>query len=455
MRPGRQLIAAALCTLVLAKPSIANTYIASEPPVSSTATLNEIDRALLLQLIRFSRFNTHFRLESNYHQPWRAWTYPLAREAGTGATFGGTLTDITQQAKGLHNLRRISKSAIKNGMAASLTGNIVSGCASSLELAQNTWVMLKAKQHGFDPHASVAFVKEVMTTTDSLFEKRRQLSASETSPVKLKIRELESHLLKRIRQQLLFEFLTWSVHSRDQAWKENTFYTFDALQSFTRMSAIILARKALDDPPYARGAAVTGLISNSVLTANPIVSNLTGYVVRRYQRHKLAKEFSFERPEQSDTDLQELRELQKNYPEDNFEQQLQVFTALSDKSGRLDITLDKESKQIARYQQIAQQQIIAGPIIGLTAMASSILSTVAIFNFRDKPYTANKLGLSGRISQSTGQVAALVLTPYITVKGMIRHHRWKVQEKLPEQVLAKRLANLDRVEEQVKTTSIH
>lgn len=450
MRLGHQIIAVGFCALFcLPQVSLASIDNAPELPTKRSVKINELDRTLLLELIKFSRFNIHFHLESNYHQKWRAWTYPLGREAGTAATFGGTLTDITQQAKGLSNLRRISRSTITNGMAASMTGNAISGSASSLELAQNTWVMWQAKKHGYSPRASVAFAKSIMTSTDALFDKRQQLILLESSPAKRKVHEMESELLKRIRQQLLFEFLTWSVYSREQAWRENTFYTIDAADSFTRMTAVILARRALDEPRVAKSAAVCGLIANSALTLNPIVSNLTAYAVRKYQKHKLAGQFSFQRPAMPDDSLQELKQLQADYPGEKLEEQLAVLLELGARSGRLEATLDRESKEIARYRQIAQQQLIAGPAIGLTALASSILSMVAIYDFHDKPVIANRLGFSGRISHSTGQVAALLITPYTAVHGMILNQRRKSRGELPAQILAQRLAKLDHLEQQI------
>lgn len=450
MRLGHQIIAVGFCALFcLPQPSLANIDNAPELTKRS-AEINELDRTLLRELIKFSRFNIHFHLESNYHQKWRAWTYPLGREAGTAATFGGTLTDISQQAKGLSgNLRRISRNAIENGMASSMTGNAISGSASSLELAQNTWVMWHAKKNGFSPRASVAYVKSIMASTDALFDKRTQIIALEPSPAKRKVHEMESELLKRIRQQLLFEFLTWSVYSREQAWRENTFYTIDAMDSFTRMTAVILARRALDEPRVARSAAVCGLIANSALTLNPIISSITGYAMRKYQKHKLAGQFSFERPGMPEDGLQDLKQLQANYPGEKLEEQLAVLIDLGTRSGRLDANLDREAKEIARYRQIAQQQLIAGPIIGLTAVASSILSTIAIFDYHDQPVIANRLGFSGRISHSTGQVAALILTPYTAVRGMMLSRRLKLRGELPAQILEQRLKRLDHLEQQI------
>ena len=442
MRLGRQIIVAGLCTLLCMPQALAN--------ADNLSTIDSVDKELLLEFIRLSRFNIHFRLESNRHQPWRFWTYALGREAGTAAGFGGTLTDIVQQADGYNHPRRISKSAVKNGIASSMTGNAISGAASSLELVQNTWVMWQAKKAGFSPRSSTAFVKGVMASTDSLFAQRQQLISREDSSTQREVREMESELLKRIRQQLLYEFLSWSVHSRDQAWRENTFYTIDALDNFTRMTAVILARRALDDRRYAKPAIVCALIANSALTFNPIVRNIVGRTVGKHQRHKLAKDFSFERPIPSEDNIQKLKQMQAKYPESKEQNELAELIELSERSGRLDANLDRETKEIERYRQIAQQQSVAGPLIGSTALASSILSSVAIYNYSDKPVIANRLGLSGRISQCTGQVAALVYTPYTVVRGMMLTRYRKSRGELPEQVLAKRLEKLDSIEAQVK-----
>ncbi len=444
MRFGHQIIVVGLCALLCMPQAAAN---ASAP---ETMDMNAVDRELLLEFIKFSRFNIHFRLESNRHQPWRFWTYALGREAGTAATFGGTLTDIVQQADGLNNPRRISKSAVVNGMASSITGNAISGCASSLELVQNTWIMWRAKKAGYSPKDSTATAKRMMTATNALFEKRQQLISLEASPAARKVHEMESELLKRIRQQLLYEFLSWSVHSRDQAWRENTFYTIDAADNFTRMAATILARRALDNRSYAKPAVVCSLIANSALTLNPIFRNIVGRTVGRHQKHKLAKEFSFERPIPAENSIQELQQMQANYPEGKEDKQLAELIELSERSGRLDAALDRETKDIERYRQIAQQQSVAGPLIGSTGLTSSILSSIAIYNYSDKPVVANRLGFSGRITQSTGQVAALILTPYTVVRGMIFNSRRKSRGELPEQILEQRLARLDRLEARVK-----
>lgn len=412
-----------------------------------------IDKALYLELIKLSRFNIQFHLQANAHQKWRSFTYPLGRESGTAVSCSGTIIDLNQQARNLNHPRGISRSAIKSGIACNITGSAISGCSSGLELAQNSWVMWQARKQGFSPKDSVEFVKTFVKNTDVLLEKRERFTALETSIPIRRVRELETALLRRIRQQLLFEFRAWSCHSRDQAWRENTFYAIDSAQNFLRMTASILARKALEEPDLAGGSIVCALISNSAATINPLFRNLVGHTVRKYQKGKLAKEFPIERPlvpEGMSND--EFKELQEQYSVDKqHEELLTTALLLHDRSERIDVHLDRETNEIARYRQVAQQQSVSGPIIGLTGVTGSVLSAVAFFGYRDDPGKAIKIGFPGRITNLSGQAYALVNTPYTVFSGMRRNRRLREKGELPEQILNQRLKNLDKFEAQVRS----
>lgn len=428
------------------------------PPVSiapaapAPRSLAAVDKELYLELIKLSRFNVRFHLEANRHQRWRSVTYPLGRESGTALVLAGNLIDIRQQSRGLNNPRRINRDAIENGLASSITGNALSGCASALELAQNTWMMSKATRQGFSPRESVGFVKNVVARTDALFVEREQFTAMESYERRRRVRELETELLKRIRQQLLFEFRSWSCHSRDQAWRENTFYTLDSLQSFTRMTAGILARRALDEPDLAGGSIVCALTASSIATLNPIVRNFIGLSMRKHQERKLAREFPSERPAMpAGMSLDELTELQKHVPGDrDHEELLTSALLLSDRSERIDVNLDKETREIERFRQIAQQQTVSGPLIGLTGVAGGTLSAVAFYGYRKEPKTAIRIGFSGRLSSVTGLSYAILNTPYTVISGAIRNKRLRDRGEAPQQILEERLKNLDRFEAQVK-----
>lgn len=425
----------------------------SEPDRTHYKSIVAVDKDMYLELIKLSRFNVRFHLEANAHQKWRSLTYPLGRESGTAVSMAGTLVDLNQQAKNLNHPRGISRSAIKDGIACNITGSALSGCSSGLELAQNSWVMWQARKQGFSPRDSVDFVKKILKDTDVLLEERERLTAMETDVPRRRVHELETALIRRIRQQLLFEFRTWSCHSRDQAWRENTFFAIDSAQSFLRMTASILARKSLEDPDFASGSIVCALISNSTATINPIFRNLVGHAVRKHQAKKLAKEFPAERPLMpSGMSLDELKELQaKHAGHKEHEELLTAALLLSERSEKIDLNLDRETKEVERYRQIAQQQSVSGPLIGLSGLTSSITSAVAFFGYKDEPNKAIKIGFPGRITAVTGQAYAILYTPYTVFSGMRRNRRLRERGQLPAQILDERLKNLDRFEAQVRS----
>jgi hypothetical protein len=402
------------------------------------------DKALLVELIALAKFNVHFHLEANRHQKWRQITYPLGRESGTALTFAATLIDIRQQVRGLDDPRRIQRNELKKAVACGITGNAISGGSSAMELAQNCWVMMKAKQSGYSPAQSLAFVKDIVSKTDRLLDQRDVLAEQVPSDDMKTVRKLETKLVRRIRQQLLFEFTTWSAHSRDRAWRENTFYFLDSGQNFTRMTAGILARGAFDRPKLARPSVICALVANSVATINPIVRNVTGMALRKYQERKLGKEIPTERPAADLDGLQATLAFSSDRPSDS----LQRIARLTSRTEALDAELNREVKEIDRYRQIAQQQSISGPLIGLTGVTSSTLATVAVFGYQDDIETATRLGLAGRITQGTGQAYALLNTPYTVVKGMIRNHHLRERGALPTQILEARLKLLEELERQ-------
>lgn len=417
---------------------------------STVAKISSIDRTLLLELIKLARFNIRFRQEANRHQKWRALTYAAGREAGTAVAFAASLSDLKQRVRGLDDPSLISRNALKNVVTASLVGSAISGSASSLELAQNTWMILQAGQNGYSPKASTAFVKNIVFTTDKLFEQRERLVSVMPQDLKQRrIYEVESDLLEHIRQQLLFEFCSWSCHSRGQAWRENTFYSLDAMQNFTRMSAAIIGLKGFSQPGLGGAAAVTTVVANSVATVNPLVCGLVGLSMRKYQQKKLAREFARPRPILATEALAELKVKIVDRENDSEAKLLEEAVSLGDKSERLDLAINRENKDIERLRRVAQQQTIAGPIIGLTSIPGAVLGTIAFYDYRFDRVTTNKLLFAGRISALAGQSFALVQTPYTVIAGRIKNGKLKRAGILPEQMLAERLKNLDHLEAQL------
>lgn len=412
--------------------------------------VDDIDRALILEFIKLARFNIRFQQEANRHQPWRALTYPIAREAGTAVSFGSSLVDLRERVRGFDDPRLISKSSLRHAITTSIVGNTISGGASSAELAQNTWVMLNARRNGYSPKDSAAYVKSIVKTTDALFEQRNQLIVSPQAPERRRtLYEFEARLLRSIRERLLYEFTTWSCLSREQAWSENTFYAIDAVQNFTRVGSGIIGLRAFKQPNIGGSAAICGLVANSAATLNPLIRNAVGISIRKYQRRKLSKDFPVDRPDTS-ADLAVLAKLQKDIPEEKQSTLLADAVSFSDGGTRLDAVLERETKQIQRLRQVAQQQTISGPLIGLTGLSGSVLGTTAFYEYRTDRETTNSLLFAGRVAAVAGQGYALLLTPYTMIAGLRKQRRLKKRGELPSQLLEQRLKRLDELEQKIR-----
>ncbi len=415
--------------------------------------LFELDRVILLEIIKLSRFNIHFRLEANYHWPGRAWLYPLGQEAGTACIFANNVTDLSQRARGLNDPRLISRRSRKRGAEAAIVGSAIRGTSSAAELLQNTYVAWHARQLGFSPRA-----------LGSLFERiyRQNRYSFRTAPIMLGNAEslynkplfvLEGHLFKHIRNQLLYEFENWSIQSRAQEWRENTFFAIDAVRNFIGMSAGIQAIKGFNHSGYRGSAAITTIVSSTMATVNPWVRDLAALAITKYQRKRLSEIFAIRKPktlEQLVKDWDDLDQVMSgNIPENTDKKVLREIAMLTKKSQDLDSSMVSEDVRIQRLRRVAAQQAISGPLIGTTILARAICSTVAYYGYRKRPVVANRIAFAGRVTESTGLAYSLVATPV----GLARrvHYERKLAKKgtLPRQILLNRLKELDDLEAQV------
>jgi hypothetical protein len=199
------------------------------------------------------------------------------------------------------------------------------------------------------------------------------------------------------------------------------------------MSAGILAMQAFRTPKTARASALCGLVGNSLATLNPIIRNIAGIAIRKHQQHVLARVLPTQAPEELSEDMQP----QTSSP------WLQKVELLTKRTNKIDVALERENAQIQRYRQIAQQQSISGPLIGLTGVASSTLATEAVFGYSDDIKTATRLGLSGRITQGVGQAYSLLNTPITLLIGIKHDSDLRRKGELPTQILERRLQQLD------------
>jgi len=415
--------------------------------------ISQIDRKLVMECINFARFNIHFRLEANYHSPQRDWRYPLGQEAGTAGVFANAIVSLDEHAKGLSNLQRISKSAQRNGLCAAIVGNAIRGSSSAIELGENSLVQLHARKNGFSPHDSVIFVKLRLDNAEKLLGQREQLVNSLDSDRERKLFELHDRLFRQIFQQLLSQFMKWSVNSREVAWREDTFYALNTAQNFILMSSSILSLNAFVNPQARSSAIVTGLVGNSISTINPPFRTIVGVCMRKYQRHYLRNTFAPYRLVSIPEWQPEWQNLKDRIPEErsaSIQEAIAELSFLANDSKKLDDMLDAETNRIQKLRRVAAQQAISGPLIGLASLSRSILSAVAHYDYPQQPKVRNQLNFAGAIPQVVGQGYSLINTPTAAIMNLRYKKKLAKRGELPEQILKQRLKNLDTLESQLQ-----
>ncbi|CAN5607455.1 hypothetical protein BH11CYA1_BH11CYA1_18320 [soil metagenome] len=421
----------------------------------------KLDRKIMLECIKLARYNAEYHDNVNRKSFAQEWLYPMQREAGTALAFSNTIVDIRQRARGLRNPSLVSRTAQKKGLECAIVGQAITGTSSAVQLLQNLNFTRVASKNGFSPAASAAVVKGYVTTIDAMLAERAQLLAGQNLVRTKELYELQGRLLTHIKNQLIFEYKNWSVGSRFTEWSENTFYAIDSAQGFTQMGSSLCSLQGFSKRDYSGGAAITGLVGNALVTCNPIIRTTVGHVVAKIERRRLDKLFPQGPRRSIDEVLSEWSSsADPRAVDDSSPLETKELAFLIRRTEELDGPLDKEVAHVQQLRRIADQQAISGPLIGLTGVTRSVMNTIAYYqnsppgspNFESSRVAGNKLNLSGRIVQSTGQAYSLVNTPYTEVKHYLYYRRLKKANQSPKQLLEQRLNRLAELEKRVKAS---
>jgi uncharacterized protein YbjT (DUF2867 family) len=115
----------------------------------------------------------------------------------------------------------------------------------------------------------------------------------------------------------------------------------------------------------------------------------------------------------------------------------------------LDKALGNDVRTIQNLRGVAQQQEIPGPLIGLTSVARATIATDAYYS--SDPRKTNQMLFAGRIPQSVGQTAAIVITAATKIMSVKKDAELRRRGALPSQIFSQRLKKLDALEAIVRS----
>lgn len=421
--------------------------------------MRELDRQIILELVELDRFNIQYRLEINHTAGWRKVLYPLAQTGNAAALAGNTIVGLRQNVRGWNQPQLVSDTALRKGFSSAMVGTMLGGASSSVELIADGMQTLHDRKMGFSPKRALSFEKHKVNHINQLLAVRDDLMVeSRLTGNRRELVELKGQMCRYIRDRLVSEFEQWYIHAREYSCYRNTFYALNVITNATRFAAVQIAFKGLNSFRYNGALGPTLIASGFIASITPALSSATGLLMRKCQTKHLAGQFrnaealSNEDMEQHYQYLCRLLASTGELDERNKKLLSELAILRKDTLG-IDETVHRESDKIKELRRVAAQHAIVGPIVGSLSLTSGIMNTIAYHGYRQQPKISNRLLLSGGLSTLNGEVLALYITPKSAISGFLYEHDLRRRGQHPDQLLAKRLSDLDDLEATIKSNS--
>jgi hypothetical protein len=438
--------------------------ITSSPEVAE-GQVDDLTRQILLKEIELERFNVHYTMEVAKQGRWKGWRYGLASEANSLTGLAGSIVSFVERGSHLRNPDHVNNAHQEYANFVPMIGNIIGAGAAVMEFGINEFHDVGARRKGFAPKAAVEHVRSLKSEIDSLLVQRAALTRVEaTAPTLIghaEIDDVEGKVLKDLRDQGLLEFERFHIGARKLLAFQQMQYTFDFLKNTTSAIGYEFGYLSLHrhDRKWNYRGGVMFIISGGLYMGGPILSRVFAKGVGEMHRHRLlptTQDAENSKLDQLISDHAQLDQLCKDTKiipssvERSVERE--AIYGLHEKTFQ-DQIRDSEKKR-DKAKLAATQNIFGGLFVGTTKVASGVLFTVAGVDYQGKGHVNNRGTNSNLFAASAagvpGTVYSILDTLRINVKGEINRHNLVKSGRLPAQLAAKRLSELDTMEARLK-----
>lgn len=412
-------------------------------------------KEILQSGIEIERFSLHFRMENAKQPRFRRLRYFLAQEAGASGLLAFEVTGIKQFGIGRKRPLKLDPRPLRGALAAATTTSIIASSGSMFELGSNVVHMIKNKHHGYDPKSANKYVANKLHHIDQLLAQRETLlQANSTDPSYARV-VAEGKILRDLRSSFVNEYSHFNADTSAFRTYQNMFYLLNASYNAVGAIAANTAYRALARPHLNGTANVLFIVSGSMATVTPLISQAAGYYARHHALAVMEKEIGSSEfsPEQFAIDLKNL-ETASGGTEGSLIQSLPLTqrVGIYTQSNQLFTKqLDAETKTMRKLEKVALQTSLLGPAIGSTLMTQGILGTYGYYHYPIEPRKQINQYYCGSIVGAVGAGAAVVGNAASLLAGYSYEHKLSKQKKLPVQLIEQRLAHLDEVEKQVQS----
>lgn len=441
-----------LTQLASASSDSANTAFSSLTPEQQ---YSQLTKQILLAGIELERFSLNFRLESAKQPRFRNLRYFLTQETAAATGLGFEIAFVEQANKGRRRPLQVSKPVLHGALTTAMTGAIIGGSGSALELSSNVLQAIKNKRHGFDFKTANKFVVAKLKEIDQLLAQRDALVAAHPEHPGHEGAILEGKILKELRNCFITEYSDFNADTKGYITYQNLFYLLNASYSAIQAAGAWCGYRGVTKPKYNGPANVLFVVSGAMAMVTPILSTAAGKYARKHAYESLEKQIG-EKPKFDEGAFavqgKELREILKttngmvisSMPGTD---RLAMYT---DSATLFKKQLDSETTIMRRNEKVALQNNLLAPVIGAQLMTQGIFGCIGSYRYNLRPRKQLSMFYRGAIVGTVGTSMATVGNAVSLLSTLSYEHRLSKENKMPAQLIKARLEHLEEVEKEVR-----
>jgi hypothetical protein len=407
----------------------------------------------LLAGIELERFSLNYRLEAARQPKFRQVRYFLCQEAGAAGGLAFETTGDDQFGKGRRQPLKLDKDALRGALATTMTTSIIAASSSGLEFSSNMLRAYKNGKNGYDSHSATKFVSAHLQQIDDLLLKRQELVAQADGNPGYARAVAEGQMLHALRGSFANEYATFNADTRSYMLYQNLFYLLNASYNTVGAVAADVAYRAVSRPHLNGTANILFITSGALATVTPIITTTTEKYMRRHAYASVEKELHATKfdPEEFAAQCKKMEALDHStegtmMPSFPVTNRMAIYTASNTLFQK---QLESETKVIRKFEKVALQTSLLGPVIGATLMTQGILGTNGYYKYPLQPRRQLAQFYYGSVVGTVGTGAATIANAVSLLQTLSYEHKLTKENRMPKQLIQKRLEHLAEIEKTV------
>ena len=431
-------------------------------PESSMEKIDTLTRQILLKEIQLERFIIAYRMHMAENSRLKGWRYFLSQETNASLSDAGFIVITSERGKNISSPQRVRNGILEDGLILRIIGNWIGAAGSLGEFVLNDCHERKLKKEGFSPDLAMRYVLTLRSELDQLLTERDYLVQKEQtksllSP-KARIVAIEGAVLIDIRDLLLMEYSNFHISARRFIAFEQSLYLLDIARNAAAAAANTVSLLAvrhnnlhLDGP-----AGIVAVVSGGLTMVNPIISRVFGKMIGARQKRLIApctQGVPAQNIKKLDSDLLSLKKMYVIVDKPHLQpvnDSLSYLALYQSQDASYTNRLELTSREIRAGQRAATENIVVGTLTGGTYMATGVTFITAAFKYPDNLRRFNVLAFTGNLVSVGGSSLAMLDNLRIQIEAEINNHKLASNHLLPEQILQSRLAELDKIEMDIR-----